>query len=345
MQSNPELSDLLDEAIGQAWRKDAERLSDLTPLADDAAFRERFAAIKLHNKERMACMIREHQGTIITPDTMFDVQAKRLHEYKRQLLNALAILILYNRIADNPNYEITPRTYIFGAKASPAYYRAKLIIKLLGNLGELIDKHPRARKMMKVVFLENYCVSAAEVLIPAADVSEQLSTAGKEASGTGNMKFMMNGAVTIGTMDGANVEIHDAVGPDNIYIFGMTADQVDRSYSNYRASDIYETNAEIRRAMDQLIDGTLSPDNPRLFQELYHSLLFGDPGCMADNYFVLKDLTSYVSTHQILDSDYTKKDEWLRKAILNTAKSGVFSSDRTIREYNEKIWHLRPLDL
>ena len=345
MQSNPELSDLLDEAIGQAWRKDAERLSDLTPLADDAAFRERFAAIKLHNKERMARMIREHQGTIITPDTMFDVQAKRLHEYKRQLLNALAILILYNRIADNPNYEITPRTYIFGAKASPAYYRAKLIIKLLGNLGELIDKHPRARKMMKVVFLENYCVSAAEVLIPAADVSEQLSTAGKEASGTGNMKFMMNGAVTIGTMDGANVEIHDAVGPDNIYIFGMTADQVDRSYSNYRASDIYETNAEIRRAMDQLIDGTLSPDNPRLFQELYHSLLFGDPGCMADNYFVLKDLTSYVSTHQILDSDYTKKDEWLRKAILNTAKSGVFSSDRTIREYNEKIWHLRPLDL
>ena len=159
------------------------------------------------------------------------------------------------------------------------------------------------------------------------------------------MTFMMNGAVTIGTMDGANVEIHDAVGPDNIYIFGMTADQVDRSYSNYRASDIYETNAEIRRAMDQLIDGTLSPDNPRLFQELYHSLLFGDPGCMADNYFVLKDLTSYVSTHQILDSDYTKKDEWLRKAILNTAKSGVFSSDRTIREYNEKIWHLRPLDL
>ena len=345
MQANPELSSLLDEAIGTAWRKDASRLEDLMPLADDAAFRDRFAVIKTHNKERMARMIEQHQGTILSPDSLFDVQAKRLHEYKRQLLNALAILILYNRIVDNPNFEITPRTYIFGAKASPAYYRAKLIIKLLGNLGELIDKHPRARKMIKVVFLENYCVSAAEVLIPAADVSEQLSTAGKEASGTGNMKFMMNGAVTIGTMDGANVEIHDAVGPENIYIFGMSADEVDRSYSNYRSSDIYETNAEIRRAMDQLIDGTLSPDNPRLFQELYHSLLFGDPGCMADSYFVLKDLTSYVSTHQLLDSDYAHKDAWLRKAIINTAKSGVFSSDRTIREYNEKIWHLNPLKL
>jgi len=345
MQSNPELSDLLDEAIGTAWRKDAARLEDLLPMADDASFRERFAAIKQHNKQRMADILYKKQEITISPDTMFDVQAKRLHEYKRQLMNALAILILYNRIVDNPNFIVTPRTYIFGAKASPAYYRAKLIIKLINNLGRLIDAHPRARQMLKVVFLENYCVSAAEVLIPAADVSEQLSTAGKEASGTGNMKFMMNGAVTIGTMDGANVEIHDAVGPDNIYIFGLSADQVDHSYSSYRASDIYETNAEIRRAMDQLIDGTLSPDNPRMFQELYHSLLFGDAGCMADPYFVLKDLNSYVSTRQIMAADYTDKDTWLRKAIINVAKSGVFSSDRTIREYNEQIWGLDPLKL
>ena len=345
IQANPGLSDLIDSAIGDKWRKDMDYLAELKPFADDRAFRERFAEVKHYNKLRLADRVRRMQGVIMDPDTMFDAQAKRLHEYKRQLMNALGILMLYNRIDEDPSFDMPPKTFIFGAKAAPGYQRAKLTIKLINSIAELVKKHPRASKLISVVFLENYCVSQAEVLMPAAEVSEQISTAGKEASGTGNMKFMMNGAVTIGTMDGANVEIHDAVGPDNIYIFGMTADQVDRSYSNYRASDIYETNAEIRRAMDQLIDGTLSPDNPRLFQELYHSLLFGDPGCMADNYFVLKDLTSYVSTHQILDSDYTKKDEWLRKAILNTAKSGVFSSDRTIREYNEKIWHLRPLDL
>ncbi len=345
MQANPELSALIDEAIGEAWRKDADRLIDLVPLAEDAAFRERFAAIKLHNKERLADFLKRQQGETLDPAAMLDVQAKRLHEYKRQLMNALAILMLYNRIVDDPSFEIEPRTYLFGAKAAPGYYRAKLIIKLINNLAQLIEAHPRARKMVKVVFLENYCVSAAEVLTPAADVSEQLSTAGKEASGTGNMKFMMNGAVTIGTMDGANVEIHDAVGPRNIYIFGMSADEVERSYSTYRASDVYETNASIRRAMDQLIDGTLSPDNPRLFQELYHALLFGDNGGMADPYFVLGDLTSYLNTRQQMSEGFTRKDEWLRKAVLNVAHSGVFASDRTIREYNEKIWHLKELVL
>ncbi len=346
MQSNPGLSSLLNEAIGDGWRKNPDQLNLLAPYADDAAFREQFAKVKYDNKLRLVDFLEQRQGVKIDPDTIFDVQAKRLHEYKRQLMNILSVLIQYNRIVDNPGYVIPPRTFIFGAKASPGYYRAKLIIKLINNVARLIESHPRARTMLKVVFLENYCVSAAEVLIPAADVSEQLSTAGKEASGTGNMKFMMNGAVTIGTMDGANVEIFEQVGADNIYIFGMSADEVDASYGSYRSSDMYETMPEIRHAMEQLINGTLSPDNPRMFQELYHALLFGDGGGMADPYFVLKDLPSYISAQHRLGEDYQKHhDLWLRKAVINTARSGIFSSDRTIAEYNEKIWHLDELTL
>ncbi len=345
MQANPGLAGLMDEAIGTGWRAEPEQIALLAPYADDAAFREKFARVKQDNKLRLVDFLAHTQNIQIDPDTLFDVQAKRLHEYKRQLMNILNVLIQYNRIVDNPNYVIPPRTYIFGAKASPGYYRAKLIIKLINNIGALIDSHPRARKLLRVVFLENYCVSAAETLIPAADVSEQLSTAGKEASGTGNMKFMMNGAVTIGTMDGANVEIFDQVGPDNIYIFGMSADEVDAAYNHYRSSDIYETMPEIRRAMEQLINGALSPDNPRMFQELYHALLFGDGGGIADPYFVLKDLPSYIRTQQQLGEDYLKRDEWLKKAVINTAQSGIFASDRTIAEYNEKIWHLKPLSL
>ena len=278
MQANPGLSKLLDEAIGTAWRRDPQRLSDLLPFADDAAFRERFDKVKHANKERLARFVKAHQGAIIDPDTIFDAQAKRLHEYKRQLMNALGILMFYNLIVDHPEVQFTPRTYLFGAKASPGYYRAKLIIKLINSIGELVKKHPRASKLINVVFLENYCVSLAELLMPATEVSEQLSTAGKEASGTGNMKFMMNGAVTVGTMDGANCEIHDAVGDDNIFIFGLRADEVEEGYSKYRASEIYETNPSIRRAMDQLINGELCPENHQLFQELYHALLFGDNG-------------------------------------------------------------------
>ena len=281
----------------------------------------------------------------IDPDTIFDAQAKRLHEYKRQLMNALGILMFYNNIVDNPDVKFTPRTYLFGAKASPGYYRAKLIIKLINSIGELVKKHPRASKLINVVFLENYCVSLAEILMPAAEISEQLSTAGKEASGTGNMKFMMNGAVTVGTMDGANCEIHDAVGDDNIFIFGLRAEEVEEGYSKYRASEIYETNPAIRRAMDQLINGTLAPENHQLFQELYHALLFGDGGGMADPYFVLKDLPSFLSTQRRVGEAYLDRDRWLKMAIINTAKSGVFAADRTIAEYNQKIWHLEPLDL
>ena len=345
MQANPGLSKLLDEAIGTAWRRDPQRLSDLLPFADDAAFRERFDKVKHENKERLARFVKAHQGAIIDPDTIFDAQAKRLHEYKRQLMNALGILMFYNLIVDHPEVQFTPRTYLFGAKASPGYYRAKLIIKLINSIGELVKKHPRASQLINVVFLENYCVSLAELLMPATEVSEQLSTAGKEASGTGNMKFMMNGAVTVGTMDGANCEIHDAVGDDNIFIFGLRADEVEEGYSKYRASEIYETNPSIRRAMDQLINGELCPENHQLFQELYHALLFGDNGGMADPYFVLKDLPSFLSTQRRVGEAYLDRDKWLKMAVINTAKSGVFAADRTIAEYNEKIWHLEPLEL
>ncbi len=345
IQSNPALSALIDEAIGDAWRKRPERLRDLLPFADDAAFRNKFEAVKSENKKALAAYVRRRQGVALDTCTIFDVQAKRLHEYKRQLMNALSILMLYDRIDRNPTLDFHPVTFIFGAKAAPGFYRAKLIIRLINAIGELVAKHPRAAKMIKVVFLENYCVSAAEVLMPATDVSEQLSTAGKEASGTGNMKFMMNVAVTIGTMDGANVEIFQSVGADNIYIFGLSAEEVERGYATYRASAIFETNADIRRALTMLIDGTLSPDNPHLFQELYHALLFGDNGGMADPYFVLKDLPDYLRTRQHLARDYDDRDKWLAMAVRNVACSGVFSSDRTIAEYNEKIWRMKPLQL
>ena len=346
MQSNYRLSSLIDEAIGQAWRKDYRRLADLEAMKDDAAFLEKFDAAKKGNKQRLAERLNRTQGVILRPDDIFDVQAKRLHEYKRQLMNALAILILYNRIMDDPSYTIHPRTYLFGAKAAPGYYRAKLIIRLINEIARLVDANPRTREMLKVVFVENYCVSVAEVLMPAAEVSEQLSTAGKEASGTGNMKFMMNGAVTLGTMDGANVEIFDAVGADNIYIFGMTAEEVESAYAQpSRASSIFETNAEIRRALTQLIDGTLCPGEPGIFRDLYHSLLFGDGNSFADQYLVLSDLPSYLRAQAAIGKDYLDRRAWTRKAVINTARSWVFASDRTIGEYNDKVWHLDKVQL
>ena len=345
IQSNPGLSDLIDSAIGDKWRKDMNYIAELKPFANDPAFRQKFAEVKYYNKLRFSDRLRRMQGIEVNPESMFDAQAKRLHEYKRQLMNALGILMLYNRIDEDPSFEIPPKTYIFGAKAAPGYQRAKLTIKLINSIADLVRKHPRASKMINVVFLENYCVSQAEVLMPAAEVSEQISTAGKEASGTGNMKFMMSGALTIGTMDGANCEIFDAVGADNIYIFGLTADEVERGYASYRSFEIYETNAAIRKVMNQLIDGTLCPEHPHMFQEIYHGLLFGDNGGMPDPYFVLKDLPMYMAAQMQISHDYTDKDLWLKKAVMNTACSGVFAADRTINEYNDKIWHLKPLNL
>ncbi len=345
IQCNPALAALINDAIGDAWRKEPNRLEELAPFADDAAFREKFASVKRANKLLLANRLERTQGAQLNPDSIFDTQAKRLHEYKRQLMNSLRMLMLYNRIVDDPNYDMPPVTFLFGAKAAPGYQRAKLIIKLINSIGDLVRRHPRASKYINVVFLENYCVSAAEYLIPATEVSEQISTAGKEASGTGNMKFMMNGAVTIGTMDGANCEIFEEVGAENMYIFGLSAEEVEHGYSSYSAGAVYETQPAIRRVMEQLIDGTLESENPRIFSELYHALLFGDGGGMADPYFVLKDLSAYVSAHRQLLADYTDQDKWLRMAIMNTARSGIFSTDRTIAEYNQKIWRLRPLGL
>ena len=337
MSCNDGLTNLLYKTIGDKWVREPEALRDLLPYRDDAAFRAEFEQVKRQNKEIFSDFLNRQQGVTIDPDFMLDVQAKRLHEYKRQLLNALHILVLYNRIMDDPNFTMTPRVFIFGAKASPGYHIAKQIIRLIIAIGRLVDRSPRARKFLRVIFLENYCVSAAERLIPAADLSEQLSTAGKEASGTGNMKFMMNGAVTIGTMDGANVEIHDQVGLDNIYIFGMRADTVADLYSegSYSPMHIYENNAELRKALTQIIDGTLFPENPAIIQDIYHNLLFSDP------YFVLKDFGSYSMAQRRVDADYQNREKWLRMAITNTACSGVFSSDRTIKEYNDMIWHLK----
>jgi len=345
MSCNPELTGLINQTIGTDWIREPEKLSELRPYADDAAFREEFAKIKKHNKERLAKMLKERQNVDVDPSFMFDVQAKRLHEYKRQMLNALHILVLYNRIVNDESFTMQPRVFIFGAKASPGYTRAKQIIRMICALSRLIEKHPRARKMLQVVFLENYDVSSAEVLIPAAEVSEQLSTASKEASGTGNMKFMMNGAVTIGTLDGANVEISEQVGMDNIYIFGMRSNTVRDMYreNTYNPMTIYESNHEIREAMTQMIDGTLMPENPAALQELYHSLLLGSWGSIGDNYFVLKDYGSYSMAQKRLNADYGDQVKWQKMAVTNTAMSGIFSSDRTIREYNEKIWHLEPL--
>ncbi len=343
MGCNPRLANLISETIGESWQKEPERLKELLPYGEDPAFRETFGNIKQHNKEIFSHFMERNQGLSLDPDFAFDVQVKRLHEYKRQMLNALHILVLYNRIMDDPGFSMIPRAFIFGAKASPGYTKAKMIIRFILALSRLIDESPRARKMLRVAFVENYDVSTAEVLIPAADISEQLSTAGKEASGTGNMKLMMNGAITIGTMDGANVEIYEQVGDSNIYIFGMRADRVASMYreGTYAPTQIFEANAEIRHAMTQMIDGTLFPDNPAILQLLYHDLLFGSGGSIADPYFVLKDFGSYSMAHRRIDRDLSNRTKWLQMAVSNTACSGLFSSDRAVSQYNEKIWRLK----
>ncbi len=343
MACNPRLSELITEAIGPGWQHRPDELEALLPFRDDTAFRDKFLQVKQHNKANFADWIKARQGILLDTDTMFDVQVKRLHEYKRQMLNALHIHVLYNRIVDDPKIDMLPRTFIFGAKASPGYQKAKLIIRYILALSRMIDQNPRASKLLKILFVENYNVSAAEMLIPAAELSEQLSTAGKEASGTGNMKFMMNGAVTMGTLDGANVEISEQVGDDDIYIFGMRVDMVNTLYQegSYSPIGIYEQNVELRRALTQMIDGTLFPENPALLQGLYHDLLFGSWGAPADPYFVLKDFGSYSMAQRRVDHDYRDTEGWLKMAITNTAMSGLFSSDRSIADYNRMIWKLK----
>ena len=343
--ANPALTELITKTIGKGWLKDAEKLKKLIPFAEDEAFRTAYAKIKRDNKLALAEYIKENNGIDVNPDSIFDVQAKRLHEYKRQLLNVLHIIAEYDELLENPNMEYTPKTYIFAAKAAPGYVRAKLIIKLINSVAEKINNDARIGNKLKVVFLENYGVSIAEKLVVAADISEQISTAGKEASGTGNMKFMLNGAVTIGTLDGANVEMLEQVGEDNIYIFGLKADEVyarERYNNTNEVKDIYTTNTALKKAIDHLIDGSFSDGNTQIFRDLYQTLIFGDYG-NPDTYMVLRDFEDYSKTHDILSALYKNKDEWYKKAIMNTACAGFFSSDRTILEYNEKIWKLTKL--
>ena len=340
LHSNHALADLISEKIGNDWITNLDELQKLVPYADDAAFRARFMEIKRENKVALANYIRETKGIEINPDSIFDIQVKRLHEYKRQLLNILHIIGLYNQLKMNPGLDIVPRTFIFGAKAAAGYRRAKLIIKLINAVADVVNNDAAIAGKIKVVFMENYRVSLAEKLIPAADISEQISTAGKEASGTGNMKFMLNGALTIGTMDGANVEICEEVGKENIFIFGMSADEVQqKNMDGYDPWMVYNMNQEVRMALTSLIDGTFGPDTNQ-FRELYDALLTGFGGSRPDEYYVLEDYADYARAHWEIDAAYRDGERWARMAIMNTAKSGKFSSDRTIRQYAEEIWNL-----
>ena len=340
--ANPNLSNLICESIGDGWVKDYKQLDKLTPFADDAAFRKKFADIKHENKERLAKYILDNNGIVVDPNSMFDVQIKRLHEYKRQLLKAMHIIYNYIKITEgNGDFNVQPTTYIFAAKAAPGYHMAKLIIKFINDVASVVNNDPRTKDLMKVVFIENYSVSSAEKIVAAADLSEQISTASKEASGTGNMKLMLNGALTIGTMDGANVEIREQVGDDNIFIFGLSSQEVLNIYASGKSpsSEIYATNPVIKRVVDTLIDGTFNAET-NLFYDIYRSLVIGDNG-FADNYLLLPDFESYLEANGEVKEKYRNKDAWVRSAVMNTAKAGFFSSDRTIDDYNREIWHLR----
>ncbi|MDL2237742.1 glycogen/starch/alpha-glucan phosphorylase [Christensenellaceae bacterium OttesenSCG-928-K19] len=341
VKANQPLARLLEDRIGTGFLKDYRQMDQIQDLLEDERFLDEFMQAKLQNKIRLCDYVKRAQGIDIDHNTLFDVHAKRLHEYKRQLLKVLHILHLYQTLKHGQGAHITPCTFLFAAKASPGYARAKSIIRLILAVAGLVNNDPDTRDIIKVVFFENYNVSCAEILIPAADVSEQLSTAGLEASGTGNMKFMMNGAVTLGTMDGANVEIHDHVGAENIFIFGASVEEINEMerYGTYHPSRYYEQNSDIRQALNCLIDGTLGEQ----FSDLYHSILFGDSE-RADKYYIVYDFASYNQAFIKLMETYDNKDTWKRMAAKNTAASGYFCADRTIGEYNDKVWHLTPLD-
>ncbi len=298
--------------------------------------------IKYQNKVRLAEYILEHNGIEVDPRSIFDVQVKRLHEYKRQLLNILHVMYLYNELKEHPDMEFYPRTFIFGAKAAAGYKNAKLTIKLINSVADVVNNDPAINGKIKVVFIENYRVSNAEIIFAAADVSEQISTASKEASGTGNMKFMLNGALTIGTMDGANVEIVEEVGEENAFIFGLSSDEVIRyeNYGGYHPTDIFNNDPDVRKVLMQLINGTYSPNDPDMFRSLYNSLLNTQSTSKADTYFILKDFKAYAEAQRKVEAAYRDEKGWARSAILNVACSGKFTSDRTIQEYVDEIWKL-----
>ena len=333
-QANPLLARLISSHIGCDWIKDLTQLKNLTPLAEDAYFCAEFASAKRANKERFAEFMQQNYKISINVDSLFDVQIKRIHEYKRQLLNLLHVVTLYNRIRHNPGADYVPRTIIFGGKAAPGYVMAKLIIKLINDVADIVNNDPIVGSRLKVVFVPNYNVSSAEIIIPAADLSEQISTAGTEASGTGNMKLALNGALTIGTLDGANVEIRDEVGADNIFIFGLTTDGVSRLREDgYNPKDYYQANHELREVLDMIGSGFFSLDEPNRFKPIVDSLLHH-----GDHYLLLADYASYIACQKKVDASYRDQHQWLKRAILNVANMGKFSSDRTIMQYAEKIW-------
>ncbi|GKX28509.1 glycosyl transferase family 35 [Vallitalea longa] len=346
LEANPKLADFITDLIGDEWITSLTHIKKLDQYVDDEQEQKEFMKIKYDNKVRLGKYIKKHNNIEVDPRSIFDVQIKRLHEYKRQLMNILHVMYLYNKLLENPDLDMIPRTFIFGAKAAPGYTRAKLIIKLINNVADRINNDTNIKNKIKVVFIENYNVSNAEIIIAAADVSEQISTASKEASGTGNMKLMLNGAITIGTMDGANIEIVEEVGEENCFIFGMTSEEVInlQHENSYNPWDIYNNNEDIRKVVTQLINGFYAPDDPDLFREIYDSLLDGYGG-RPDPYFILKDFDSYKEAHKKIDATYANQRKWAKMAMLNTANSGKFSSDRTILQYANEIWKLKKTEV
>ena len=342
LHGNPLLADWVTAHVGSDWITDLPKINKLKVYADDEKAQQEFMNIKYQNKVRLAQYILEHNGIEVDPRSIFDVQVKRLHEYKRQLLNILHVMHLYNQLKDNPEMDFYPRTFIFGAKAAAGYYNAKMTIKLINSVADVVNNDPAINGKIKVVFIENYRVSNAELIFAAADVSEQISTASKEASGTGNMKFMLNGALTIGTMDGANVEIVEEVGKENAFIFGLSSDEVIKyeNFGGYDPNEIFNNDPDVRRVLMQLINGTYSPNDPDRFRTLYNSLLNTLSTAKADTYFILKDFRSYADAQKQVEKAYRDEKGWAKSAILNVACSGKFTSDRTIQEYVDEIWHL-----
>ena len=339
---NPLLADWITDKIGDGWITDLSQIAKLKPLVEDEDARREFMEIKYQNKVRLAKYIKEHNGIDVDPRSIFDIQVKRLHEYKRQLLNILHIMYLYNQIKEHPEMSFYPRTFIFGAKAAAGYLRAKETIKLINSVADVVNNDRSINGKLKVVFIENYRVSNAELIFAAADVSEQISTASKEASGTGNMKFMLNGAPTLGTMDGANVEIVEEVGAENAFIFGLTADQVINYENNggYDPMQYFNNDPDIRNVLMQLINGTYSNGDFNMFHEIYDSLLNTNCSDRADTYFILADFKSYAEAQKRVEAAYRDSEGWAKMALLNTACAGKFSSDRTIQQYVDEIWHL-----
>ena len=345
LHANPLLSDWITDHIGDEWITNLSAISGLKVYADSKRAQKEFMTIKYKNKVRLAKYIEEHNGITVDPHSIFDVQIKRLHEYKRQLLNILHVMYVYNQLKANPNMDYPKHTFIFGAKAAAGYRNAKLTIKLINFVADVINNDPSINDRIKVVFIEDYRVSNAELIIAAADISEQISTASKEASGTGCMKLMLNGAITIGTMDGANVEMAEEMGRENMFVFGLSSQDVINyeNHGGYDPNEIFNNDGNVRQVLVQLINGTYSHDNPELFRPLYDSLLRATPGCPADRYFILKDFESYAQAQRDIVAAYEDPERWAKMAILNTASAGKFSSDRTIQEYVDDIWHLTPV--